>query len=398
MATKYIFNPFTNNLDTVQDTGVVFVTRKTDFPSPINNVITLKDNTTYFITTEVDLTGDSLLGSSNSNLIGGSSESCIIKSTGLTTPMISSAWSLPIRNITITADHAINLDATANANQALDFEGVNFTDCAVIGTVKNYNNFIMVDSSFLNSANMTFDGTIGTIGFSGSFFLGLAGQTSMILPDTLTITRRFRVIYSSFVVFGGATGIDFGAGVTIPTESYILDTINFSGGATYLAGVDDSSNTALFVNSVGITNTSVNGQMYMRDNATATVIANTTLFNKVLGTTSASVDNSKYSHTNNRLTCEAVIERKYLIQCTLSFNSNTNNVIEFGFYDSKLGAMREPSKTKATANQSNRAENVTFNCVVNHAAVDYIEVHCRNTTNSNNVTVTDMNVVITQFN
>ena len=398
MATRYIFNPFTNNLDTVQDTGVVFITRKSDFPSPISNVITLKDNTVYFITTEIDLTGDSIVCGQNTNLIGGSSESCIIKSTGLTTPMINSTWSLPMRNITLTADHAINLDATGNADQALDIEGLNFTNCAVIGTVKNYSNFIMVDSSFLNSANMTFDGTIGTIGFSGSFFLGIAGQTSLILPDTLTITRRCRIIYSSFVIFGGATGIDFDSGVTVPTESYILDTVNFSGGATYLAGINDTSNKALFINSVGVINTSVNGQMYMRDNATATTIADTAVFYKVLGTTAASADNSKYSHTNNRLTCEAVIERKYLIQCTLSFNSNTNNVVEFGFYDSKLGAMREPSKTKATANQSNRAENVTFNCVVNHAAVDYIEIYCRNTTNSNDVTVTDMNVVITQFN
>lgn len=398
MAVRYVFNPFTNNLDTVQDTGVVFITRKTDFPSPVGNVITLKANTTYFIATEVDLTGDSIVCGQNTNLIGGSSELSIIKSTGLTTPMISSEWSLPMRNLTLTAAHAIDLDATGNADQALDFDGVNFTDCDVIGTVKNYNNFIMVNSAFLNSANITFDGTIGTIGFGGSIFVGLAGQTTMILPSTLTITRRFRIIYSSFVVFDGATGIDFNAGVTVPVESYILDTINFSGGATYLAGVTDTSNKALFVNSVGITNTSVNGQMYMRDNATATTISNTTAFYKVLGTTSASVDNSKYSHTNNRLTCEAVIERKYLIQCTLSFNSNTNNVVEFGFYDSKLGSMREPSKTKATANSSNRAENVTFSCVVNHAEADYIEIHCRNTTNTNSVTVTDMNVVITQFN
>jgi hypothetical protein len=64
-----------------------------------------------------------------------------------------------MRNITIEHGTAINLDATANANQALDWFGVNFTDCAIIGTIKNYSNFVMTDSAFLNSQGLTFDGT-----------------------------------------------------------------------------------------------------------------------------------------------------------------------------------------------------------------------------------------------
>jgi hypothetical protein len=70
----------------------------------------------------------------------------------------------------------------------------------------------------------------------------------------------------------------------------------------------------------------------------------------VLGTTSASADNSKYTHTNNRLTNDASVSRKYLIQCVLSFTSGANHVCEFGFYDSELGAIRTPSRTKSTSN------------------------------------------------
>lgn len=399
MAYKHIFNPFNHKLDTILDTGIVFVTRKSDFPSPVNGIITLEDNKTYFISKVIDLNGDRIISGQNTNLIGGSSEVSRIKSTGLISEaLISSEWSLPMRNITLEANIALNLDANLNSNQALDFSGVNFTNCATVGIIKNYTNFIMVDSAFLSSSNLTFDGSIGTIGFSGTLFVGIAGQTIINCPSTLILTRRFRLIYSSFVVFGGATGIYFDNNVDVLPESYILDTINFSGGATYLSGVDNTSNKSLFVNSVGIINTSVNGQMYMIDNTVETVISNSSIFYKVEGVTSASIDNSKYLHSNNRLTCDATIERKYLIQCTLSFNSNTNNVCEFGFYDSKLGSVRIPSRTKATANSSNRAENVTFSCVVNHSQGDYIEVYVRNTSNTNNTTITDMNIVITQFN
>lgn len=364
-----------------------------------NLIITLTDNATYFITDTVDLFGYRLVGGQNTTIIGGSSENCRIKSTGLSaaTALISSAWSLPMRNITIEHGTALNLDATANANQALDWFGVNFTDCAIIGTIKNYTNFILQDSAFLNSGGLTFDGTIGTIGATQCLFDCNTSNTAIILPATLTVTRRFRITYSSFIVLSGETAIDVNASATIPTESYILDTVNFSGGGTYLAGLNHTSNDSLFINCTNITNTAVNGQLYMQGNATATVVSATNTFYKVLGTTTASADNSKFSHSNNRLTCDAIISRKYLIQCFLSFTSGNSNVCEFGFYDSQLAAVRTPSKTKSTANVSGRAENVGFACVVTMDSGDYLEIHASNTSAATNITVDNMNFVVTEI-
>ena len=335
----------------------------------------------------------------------------------------------------------------------------------------------------------------------------------------------------------------------------------------------------------------------MQDNLTTTAIADTTNFTKILGTTTASVDNSKYSHANNRLTCSADIERKYLIQANLSFKINeivaallnegfesgnftanswtvvndttnewvvgtadaktgtysayvsddagvsaeydnstsqvshfykditfgststnivlsfdwkcagedgtsrtawdygavvitdttdtvtagsevltaeasvggngrigatTNNnkfnldygtnpetdwnnesidltayagqtkrlvftwkndgsagvnpgilidnieiqetdpntgqdTCQFGFYDSKLGAVREPSKIKSTTSAFGNSQNISTNCVVSHSNGDYIEMHVKNTSNTNDVVVTDLNVLITEI-
>jgi hypothetical protein len=378
---------------------IQFINSIDDFPAAITSVITLKSNVTYFICSTIDLVGSRLVCSSNTTIIGGSSENCRLKSTGLSaaTALITSEWSLPIRNITIEHGTALNLDATANATQALDWFGINFTDCAKVGTIKNYTNFVMGDSAFLNSQGLTFDGSFGTIAFGNTLFDNAPGGTSIILPATLTVTRRFRIIYSSFVTLAGETGINVNASAAIPEEKYILDTVNFSGGGTYLTGVTDTSNKALFIVCVGITNTNVNGQLYMQNNATVTTVASANVFYKVSGTTTASADNSKYLHSNNRLTNDAIIPRKFLIQCNLSFNSANGNVCEFGYYDSVLATMRTPSKTKSTANGSGRAENVSFNCVVTHKQGDYLEIRAANTTGPNNITVTDMNFVITEI-
>lgn len=376
--------------------GLVFVFVKSDFPSPSGGIITLLANTTYFINGTIDLTGDRIVCGANTTIIGGSSENCRIKSTGLVSALITSVYSFPLRNITIEASLALNLDGDGTTT-ALDWFGVNFTDCAVIGTVKDYTNFIMSDCAFLNSGGMTIDGTLGSAAFAQSLFDCNAGNTAFILPATLTITRRFKIKDSSFVVISGETGINVDAGATIPTEAYILGDVNFSGGGTYLTGVTHTSNDALFTNCTGITNTAVNGQLYMQANATATTVGATNTFYKIAGTTTASADNSKFTHANNRLTCDAVISRKYLIHCDLSFSSTATNVCEFGFYDSQLSAVRTPSKTKSTANSAGRAENISFGCIVTMVAGDYIEIHGANTSAVNNFTADQLNFIITEI-
>jgi hypothetical protein len=382
----------------ITNDNFIFVNTPGDLPTAVANVITLLANVTYYFTTTVDLLGDRIVCSANTVILGASSENCVLKSTGLnsSTALITSVYSLPIRNITFTHGTVLNLDGDGTTT-ALDWFGVNFTDCATVGTIKDYTNVIIGDSAFLNSANLTIDGTIGTVGIGNTLFDGRTGQTTIIVSSTANITRRFRIIYSSFVCLSGETALDVSSSATITDERYILDTVNFSGGGTYLTGVTETSNKALYSGCVGITNTAVNGQLYMQGNATATTVSATNTFYKVLGTTTASSDNSKYTHTNNRLTNDASIRRKYLIHCSLSFNSGNNNVCEFGFYDSALATIRTPSKTKSTANGSGRAESVSFSCVVSHIQGDYLEIHCSNTSAITDITVTDMNFIITEI-
>lgn len=370
-----------------------------DLPTPVNGVITLDSDKSYRFTKAIDLMGNRLVGGNNTAILGTSSETASITSTGLGAgvALFTTSGTTPIQNITF-RDVDTALDINGDGSQALDWLAFNIVNVPNIGTISNVNNWILYNSAFLNSKGLVFDGTSGTIGVSNSLFTGdgLAGSIFEV-ASTANISRRFRIIYSSFVAFSSTVAIDFDASATIPTEGFILDTVNFSGGSTYLGGLDESSNDSLFVRCVGITNTSVNGQMYMNDNSTATTVSATDTYYKISGTTLASPDNQKYSHSNNRLTCGATIERTYLIQCTLSFSSGNNNVCGFGFYDSKLGDIRTPSRTKATANSAGRAENLTMSCVVKHSEGDYIEIHGQNTSSTSNITVTDMNVVITEI-
>lgn len=386
----------------VPGTELIFVSDLSDLPAAIGGVITLAGDTTYFFTKTVDLAGARLVAGQNTTILGTSSENARIKSTGLVaSALISSAWSTPMRNITIEADVALDLDASGNPDQALDWFGVNFTNCATVGTIANYGNVIWTDCALLSSANLTFDGTINTVGINSSLMTGIAGQTTIIVPATATIARRFRIIYSAISTPATGTGIDFSASATVPNEGYILDSCNFSGSGTALAGLTSASDKALFVNNVGITNTAANGQMYMQGNATATTVAAINTYYKVDGTTTAGPDNSKFTHTSNRMTYSGAIQRRVLVIATISFTAGANDVCRFGFYSSVGAAVRTGSAMTATASiplgLSGRAESVTIQDVLTMANGDYLEVHAMNTTATANITVTDMNVTITQL-
>lgn len=391
-VTPYTFeNASKWNDYTLLNQSFIFVNSKLDFPTPVSGVITLADNVTYFITTTVDLLGDRLVCGVNTVIIGGSSENCILKSTGLSssTALITSVYSLPIRNITITHGTALNLDGDGTTT-ALDWFGVNFKDCATVGTIKDYSNFVMSDGAFLNSGNLTFDGTIGTIGMSNCLFDCYTGTTALILPSTLTVSRRFRVIYSSFVVLSGEIGISVDASTTISSERYILDTVNFSGGGTYTSGVAYTDNKALFVNCVGISNTSTKGFMYMLNNTTDTAIGvpNTNVFIKATGTTTSGT-NSKFTHTTNRLTYNGAFTNSFLVTVNATVRSGgTNQSISIGV--AKNGVIIDESEGIIRTATSNVEHGGSTQAVLEMVANDYVELFVKNTS-STAIRVTDFN-------
>ena len=370
-----------------------FIYAKSDLPTASGGVITLGDNVTYYITTTIDLTGDRLVGGINTTILGASSENCVLKSTGLSssTALITSVYSLPIRNITITHGTALNLDGDGTTT-ALDWFGVNFTDCATVGTIKDYTNFIMNDSAFLNSGGLTFDGSIGTIGMTNCLFDCTTGATAITLPSTLTVTRRFRIVYSSFVILSGETGINASSSATISDERYILDTVNFSGGGTYQSGLDATSNKSLFANCIGITNTSTRGYIYMNNNTTATTTNNTALWFKAAGTTSASANNSKFStSTTNRLTYTGAFSQSFMItvNCNVRTSVSTQN-INIGI--AKNGTILSESEMTILCQTGSTPSFGATQVVVELTTNDYVELFVQNSSSANNTIVSDMNM------
>jgi hypothetical protein len=251
----------------ITNDNIIFVNAKADFPAAVSGVITLLEGKTYVVTTSIDLLGDRLVTGGVCNLFGTSSETSFLTSTGLgaSTALITSIYTIVLERISFKdVGTCFSIDGNTNL-VALDWKAVNFINIPNVGVINKCDNFIFDTGAFLGSEGLRFTGTIGTIGLNNSLFSGSGSAGNILeLDASCIITRRFRMIYSSVIAFSSTVGINVNASVTLTDERYILDTINFSGGGTYVSGITQTSNKALFINCVGITNTAVNGQLYMQ--------------------------------------------------------------------------------------------------------------------------------------
>lgn len=378
---------------------VVFVDSVDKFPAPVSGVITLLDGYTYIVTTHLDLNGDRLDATNNVvNLYGASSETASLTSTGLssTIALITSNTTIKISSITLKdVGKLFNLDKLSV--MALDWFEVNIVNIPNIGLIKNFDNFILQTSTFLNSKGLVLDGTFGTFAITGSLLSGdgLAGDIINV-PSTATITRRFRIDKCAVIAFTLTNGLNISSSASIGDERYILDTVSFSGGGTYLTGLDYTSNKSLFRFCDGITNTFETGSCYAESQSTATTIAVTGTYVKADVTTTAGSVLGRFTHTSNRLTYTGSKTRVFDIDAMLSVTSTTDgNQIGVKIYKngSAVVGSRAIANVRVTGGV-NRANNIKPQSIISLNTNDYIEIYITNLSNTNSVTVTDFNLII----
>lgn len=380
----------------------IFVNEKSDLPAAVDGVITLQAGKTYYFLGDIDLQGDRLETGGVVTILGTSSETSSITSTGLgaSTPLLTSHYIMPVRFITfkgVGTGIYIDDDGGANAPLAIDWLGVNFLNVDNVGEIGSVDNFIYDTGAFLSSQNLRFTGTIGTAALNNSLFSGDGSAKPILeIAATATITRRFRVIYSSIIAFGSTTGIVASTSATIPVEGFILDTVNFSGGSTYTSGVEFDDNKSRWSENRGVSNSAAISNYYMNGNATPTIISAIGTAVKVAGTTTSASITQKFTNTDNRATYNGAILRDFKVTVVLSAISGNNN--EVGIYIAKNGTLVTESEVYITTNSGGRAEGGVAQTIVALNQDDYIEVFVENSTSDADITVSELSVVVEALN
>lgn len=134
-------------------------------------------------------------------------------------------------------------------------------------------------------------------------------------------------------------------------------------------------------------------QYYMVGNSTVTSISTTGVFVKVAGTTTQGEAPDNFNLTDNRATYTQSTTAKFKVTGLLTFTSGGNNSIEVRV--AKNGVTQARGTQAVETGGSGNAENVVVKDVVElSSATDYIEIFVANATDTGDVTVVDLMVVI----
>ena len=358
-----------------------YITQLSDLPTAIAGVINLVPSKTYEFLGNIDLVGNRLESTGITVIKGSSSEVASITSTGLGAgiPLLTTQTTTVLQNITFkNIDTCFFVSGNADPNKALDWDKFNIENCPNIGVIENVSNFLLTNSAFLNSSNLIFDGTINTIGFLNCLFTNFNnGTTSIVIPSSATIARRLKIVDSSMIATGTASAINFNVLATAPSQSYVLSTVNFSGGGTYLQGVQSSSNKALFFNCIGIPNSRSLCEYYASTILPTTIpLANT--FYKINCLTSPDPLNQKFTHTNNRATYTGTLDQLARLNYSCSLSGSANDIIYVGISIDGANPVNAGSYTITTLDPAGRSSALSLSKVVELVENRYFELWINN--------------------
>lgn len=397
--------------DTIE-TGVIDITNKlviettthinsvNGFPTPINGIIYLPANSSWIINSNIDLLGNRIECLGNVAIYGISSEtSSLYSDLGDGVALLTTSYTLPIHNLTLgCSTNARIFNLSSDSSNGLDFNymniGSNTLTAGEIGIIENYGNAIFTTCAFLRHTDgLTFTGTIGTIGIFNSIFTAVSdlqsGNAHIYLHSALTITRRFRIIYSSLVLNTGRIGIDYQS-PTIPNESFILGTVNFSFAGTYVNGIDHLSNITLWKDNIGIINTFISGEVFLQENTTTTTIASSGVFYLISGTTTTNSNTlSRFTHNGScRLTYTGTrsVSVYFGLQASLEGSTNRDCHIALGKNGTVITTSEMATRLQGTGNPIFVATSQIIILTTN----DYVEAFIRNDTDTTSILVEDL--------
>lgn len=363
------------------------------FPAPIAGVIYLPADSNWQIVGTVDLQGNRIECLGVVSLNGVSSETSFLISTGLADPLITTTYSLPMRDLAITADNVFDIDGGGAA--AIGFGAVNLISCGNIGTIKNVANINVVNSAWRDSTGCIFDGTVGTIRFLNSIFDTPPSGTLITIASTAVIARRFSFNLCTMIIPTGIVGIDIVSGASVPNDMFILNDIGFTGGSTtYVQGIPANDNRNRWDDCRGIQNDGNSAYYFMSNNSTPTVISAINTFVDIAGTTTAGTL-QRFTHSNNRADYVGVLTKTFEADATCTLTAGNNQTISLRFIlRNAAGTTKAVSPAiDVTTSGTGRSENIKVGLPFSMANGDYVRAQVANT-NTTNIIVNDLIVII----
>ncbi len=213
------------------------------------------------------------------------------------------------------------------------------------------------------------------------------GQSCRLVVDTNT--TRIRIIGNS----AGADGITFTS--NLPVQSVVVGAINEPAvdiiGVGHAITITYQGNETWHIFAPGAEEQAA-GRLYMEGNATATPIAIAGTYYKIEGMTTSSLADL-FTHTDNKLTYTGLLTKKVVIDFSASVTCATANQ-DFGIMIGHQGSAVAGTKITGKLLVAGDPVVISGNATLTLAPGEYVEVFATNVTDTNALTVKDLQLAI----
>ena len=129
--------------------------------------------------------------------------------------------------------------------------------------------------------------------------------------------------------------------------------------------------------------------------AAVTTISVTDTWYKLNTTTTSSFSRNGLAHTNNRVTNTSSGSKVCKLEGVLSVSAGNNDEVHAAFF--KSGVLFPCSEQEAVMGSGGKNNAIPFHCVAELNTNDYVEVWVKNASNTTNITLDNVNVIVTEL-
>lgn len=384
-----------------------------DFPAPVGSVISLSGSTVYLINGDISLGSNRIETARDTVLMGLDSTNATLRYTG-SGDMISSS-SDPVSD-TVTVKNLTIISPTAGS-RVFNLEGapgtlVEIKDCS-FGAGGPSSNSVNSLGFIETGSLLSFTHNVISYTTSGLTISGTTGHPSLTEIDNNKFIANPDSHVSLTVLSGAYDHLEINAnlfemvpsGAALYIEEFGSNLSSASIFANSFANGDPSSQVLtgpldLYNNvyweaesNIGLRDTLATGFVTFSGNSTATIIGNTTSFYKAAGTTTPIISERFDTSVSNRLEFLGLDDKIFTIDVTGSIAVNgLNQVLEIAIfkYDSATANLIRIRSVQITTGAANNSVGFALTDEETLSTNDYIELHVRNTTQTKDITVREM--------
>ncbi|NEV93047.1 hypothetical protein G3567_02655 [Psychroflexus sp. YR1-1] len=381
------------------DSNLVYVYSLADLPTPNGSEISLDGSKMYVFSGAVDI-GTNYILMNGAGLRGTDPQKDMVISAVSGAVLKSSGTNVYIKELAIVP--------ASTSTQAYDFTGGPSNFCNIfsgssvvdamgpssgVGTISGFN-AITILQNYWNTANgVKIDGTVGKFTSGYNFIVGVSNGAGIELTSTLN-AQDIDLSNNYFIYSGQNTvGLKINSGAQI--DKGRLTTNLFRDVENPLEGIDSYSLGWNMSQNTNIPDSRAFSYIFFSGNTTETTIATQDVFVKIEGVTTVIRQQRFSSNVDNRIYYGGVDPITAKIFVVVSANAPKNNA-GFSIAIAKNDSVPAVSPVATASSLSNdQSFQITLNSEIDLVSGDYIEVFIRNNTNTDNITVRELQFSVT---